>query len=132
MIFALISMLAMQPAPLVATMPAPPEPKGSVIFYRGESIMGAALGCPVRYEGNTIVDLDPGKYLEWKVRPGRYVLLNKTASVEVTVEDGKASYVRCVIKTGFMSGRSDLQLSDRATFEQHSADYESLGVLEPS
>lgn len=128
----LIIALLAQTAPIVATMPAPVEPKGSVIFYRGESIMGAALGCPVRYEGNTIVDLDPGKYLEWKVKPGRYVLLNKTASVEVTVEEGKTSYVRCVIKTGFMSGRSDLQLSDRATFEQHSADYDSLGVLEPS
>jgi hypothetical protein len=66
------------------------------------------------------------------VKPGRYVLLNKTASVEVTVEEGKTSYVRCVIKSGFMTGRSDLQLSDRATFEQRSDDYDSLGVLEPS
>lgn len=123
---------AMQPAPLVATMPTPAEPKGSVIFYRGESIMGAALGCPVRHEGSQIVDLRPGKYIEWKVKPGRYVLLNKTASVEVTVEEGKTSYVRCVIKSGFMTGRSDLQLSDRATFEQRSDDYDSLGVLEPS
>lgn len=93
--------------------------------------MGAAVGCPVRHEGSQIVDLSPGKFIEWKVPPGRYVLLNKTASIEVTVETGKTSYVRCVIKTGFLTGRSDLQLADRASFEKNAADYDSLGVLAP-
>lgn len=127
----LILALLAQAAPIVATLPTAPEPRGSVIIYRSEAMMGFGLGCPVRHEGNQLVDLNPGKYIEWQVPPGRYVLLNKTASVEVTVEAGKKSYVRCVIKTGFLSGRSDLQLSDRATFEEHSADYDSLGVLAP-
>jgi hypothetical protein len=116
--------LALQPA----AAEIEPDGRGSVLLYRSEAIMGFGLGCPVRFEGKEITDLAPGEYIEWRAPPGRYVLLNKTASIEVTVEAGKTKYVRCVIKTGFLTGRSDLQPSDRSGFEKHRADYDNLGV----
>lgn len=91
---------------------------GKIIIYRGGGIVGAAVACPVRYEGKEIVELGRGKFAEWNVAPGRYILTNKTASVEVHVDPGETRYVRCQIKTGFMSGRADLQIVDRASYDK--------------
>ena len=105
-----------------------PEAPGAIIIYRGSSVVGAALGCPVRYKGREIVELGRGKYAEWLVPPGRYILTNKTASVEVNVEPGEVRYVRCMIKTGFLTGRADLQIVDEESFAVNRADYEKKEV----
>ena len=62
---------------------------------------------------------------------GRYILVNGTASVEVSVEAGEKRYVRCQIKTGFLTGRADLQIVDEETFIAHRADYEQKPVASP-
>lgn len=111
-VFAALALLA---APVAAD---DVQPSGKIVMYRGGGIMGAALGCPIRYEEKEIVELGRGKYAEWLVAPGRYILTNKTSSVEVSVNDGETRYVRCMIKTGFMTGRADLQIVDKASFEK--------------
>lgn len=78
--------------------------------------MGAAVACPVRHKGAEIVELGRGKFARWEVPPGRYLLTNKTASVEVFVEAGETRYVRCQMKSGFLTSRADLQLVDREDF----------------
>ena len=104
------------------------EPHGTIVIYRGSSIVGAALGCPVRYKGQEIVELGRGKYAEWDVPAGRYILTNKTASVEVSVDPGETRYVRCMIKTGFLTGRADLQIVDEESFAEKRNDFEKKTI----
>lgn len=120
--FGAILVLASVAGPAIA-QDSPPEP-GKIVVYRAQSIVGAALGCPIRYEGREIVELGRGKFAELPVAAGDYVLTNKTSSVEVRVQPGQTRYVRCQIKSGFMTGRADLQIADQASFEEHGADYE--------
>ena len=108
-----------------------PTDTGAIIMYRGSGIMGAAVACPIRYAGREVVELGRGKFAEWQVKPGRYILTNKTASVEVTVVPGETRYVRCQIKTGFMTGRADLQIVDEASFAEHKADFERKDIVLP-
>ncbi|AYJ87667.1 hypothetical protein D3Y57_19230 [Sphingomonas paeninsulae] len=103
-------------------------PTATIIMYRGSSVMGAALGCPIRYKGQELVELGRGKYAEWSVPAGDYILTNKTASVDVIVAAGQTKYVRCQIKPGFMTGRSDLQIVDEESFVQHRADFEKKDI----
>ena len=114
-------------ASLIAGTPAfaqdAPATSGKIVIYRGGGVIGAAVACPVRYQGKEIVELGRGKFAEWNVAPGRYILTNKTASVEVHVNPGETRYVRCQIKAGFMSGRADLQIVDQES-------YSSAGGLE--
>ena len=104
---------------------------GSIIMYRGSGVMGAALACPIRYKGREIVELGRGKFAQWAVPAGRYILVNGTASVEVSVMPGETRYVRCQIKTGFLTGRADLQIVDEESFNAHRADYEKKEVTSP-
>jgi hypothetical protein len=120
------------PAPTATPAPAasdiPPESQGKIVMYRPSSIMGMGIACPIRYEGKELVELARGKYAEWPVAPGRYVLTNKTSSVEVAVSPGETRYVRCIIKPGFMTGRADLQIADEASFSEHSNDFEKKPI----
>lgn len=109
-------LIAIFAVPALAQETSDADAPGTIVIYRGGSVMGAAVGCPVRYQGKEIVELGRGKYAEWAVAPGRYILTNKTASVEVSVSPGETRYVRCQIKAGFMSGRADLQIVDEESF----------------
>ncbi|MBO9380421.1 hypothetical protein GG804_27025 [Sphingomonas histidinilytica] len=115
-------------APVEGSAASAPSPTGKIIIYRPSSIMGAAIACPVRYKGRELVELGRGKYAEWEVPPGQYILTNKTASVQAIVQPGETAYVRCQIKTGFMTGRADLQIVDRESFAEHQADFERKEV----
>lgn len=105
-------------APAVAQEATPSSEPGMIVIYRGGSIIGAAGGCPVRHEGREIVELGRGKFAEWRVAPGRYILTNNRSGIEVNVAPGETRYVRCQIKSGFMSGGAHLQIVDRKNFEE--------------
>ena len=117
---------ATTPAPAVSDATAVSQAK--IVMYRPSSIMGMGIACPIRYEGRELVELARGKYAEWPVSAGRYVLTNKTSSVEVSVNPGETRYVRCIIKPGFLSGRADLQIADEASFSEHSKDFEKKPI----
>ena len=117
---------------------APPTPQatlvqtgpqsGKIVMYRGSSIWGSGLACPIRYKGQEIVELARGKYAEWSVPPGRYILTNKTSSVEVAVDPGETRFVRCMIKSGMLVGRADLQIVDEESFNEHRNEFEQKPV----
>lgn len=124
------------PAPTVAeaapqVTPAAPA-MGKIVMYRPSAIMGMGLACPIRYKGQEIVELGRGKFAEWAVPAGSYILANKTASVEVNVFPGQTKYIRCQIKPGFMTGRADLQIVDQESYAEHQADYERKEVVAPT
>lgn len=99
------------------------------MIYRRGSVVGAAIACPVRSGGRDLVELGRGRYSEIEVKPGRHILENKNTSVEVTVLAGETRYVRCQIKSGFMSGRADFQIVDRTEFEAIKADLLPANLL---
>ncbi len=101
-------------------------------MFRPSSIMGMGLACPIRYRGQELVELGRGKFAEWVVPAGSYILGNKTASVEVNVVAGHSKFIRCQIKPGFMTGRADLQIVDQESFAEHQADYEQKQIVEPT
>lgn len=123
--------------PASALPAAPPAPAsaapadGKIVMYRPGAMMGFGVACPIRYKGQELVELGRNRYAEWRVPAGRYILTNKTASVEVSVAPGEARYVRCQIKTGFMSGRADLQIVDYESFAEHQAEFEAKQVNAP-
>lgn len=97
---------------------------GKIVVYRGGGITGAAVGCPIRYKERELVELGRNKFAEIPVAAGRYILTNKTSSVEVSVDPGETRYVRCQIKPGMLSGRADLQIIDKESFDKKAAEYE--------
>lgn len=106
-----------------AVQPIPTE-TGKIVLYRQGAMVGLALGCPIRYKEREIVELGRNKYAELNVKPGRYILTNKTSSVMIDLRAGETQYVRCTIKMGFMTGRADLQYADKESFEQQAHEFE--------
>lgn len=119
------AVLQMTPKPAAAVAAQP----GKIVLYRPSALMGYAVGCPIRYKGQEIVELGRGKFAEWSIPAGSYILTNKTGSVQVVVAPGETQYIRCTIKPGFMTGRADLQIVDRETFAEHQADYAKKDVI---
>ncbi|MCW2396184.1 MULTISPECIES: DUF2846 domain-containing protein [unclassified Sphingobium] len=107
-----------------ATVTAAAPTSSKIVMFRPQSIMGMGIACPIRYKGVELVELGRGKFAEWTVPAGSYILGNKTASVEVNLTAGQTKYVRCQIKPGFMTGRADLQIVDQESYAQHAADFE--------
>lgn len=103
-----------------------------IVMYRPGSIVGAGVACPIRYKGVELVELGRGKFAEWTVPAGSYILANKTASVEVNVVDGQTKYVRCQIKPGFMTGRADLQIVDKESYAENAAKFERKEITMPN
>lgn len=101
---------------------------GTIVLYRGATLVGAVIACPIRYQGREIVELGRGKYAEWTVKPGRYLLTNKTTTIEVSVEPGETRYVRCAITPGVLVNRTTFQMSDKATFEEEAAKLSSKNI----
>ncbi len=66
------------------------------------------------------------------VPAGRYILTNHTSSVEVAVDPGETRYVRCMIKTGMLTGRADLQIVDEESFAEHRNEYEQKPIVTPT
>jgi hypothetical protein len=104
-------------------------PSGKIIMYRGSSLFGAGVACPIRYKGQEIVELARGKFAEWTVPAGRYILNNHTSSIEVSVDPGETRYVRCMIKMGMLAGRADLQIVDEESFNEHRNEFSQKPLI---
>lgn len=122
----------------VATAPiVPPEAvaalatpqTGKIVLYRQGAMVGFALGCPIRYKEREVVELGRNKYTELNVKPGRYVLTNKTSSVQLEVAAGETHYVRCTIKMGMLTGRADLQYADKESFDAQAHEFQKKEPL---
>lgn len=116
---------ALLTAPAGAQDAAQPVEPGKIVVYRGSTVIGAAGSCPVRHKGVEVMELGRGKFAEWEVAPGRYILTNKRSSIEVNVAPGETRYVRCQIKAGFIGGGgAHLQIVERESFEAVRGDLE--------
>lgn len=110
-----------EPVPL----PAPPEGKGQIVFFRTGTIMGAAMGCAVNEKGEKISSLGSGRYFVLVTEPGRHEYMVKNEAKDVLaleVEEGETQFAMCRIKMGIMSGRPDLRPSTEAEFRKAGTD----------
>lgn len=110
-------------APVFADVADAPA-TGKIVLYRQGAMMGFGLGCPIRFKEREVVELGRNKYAELDVKPGKYILTNKTSSVMIDVDAGETAYVRCTIKTGMLTGRADLQYADKESFEKQFHEFE--------
>lgn len=103
-------------------IPAPPEGKGQIVFYRS-SAMGFAVGCTVNQGGKDdkvkITSIGSGKYVIVTADPGKQDYWTKSEAkdaITLLIEEGETQYVECRIKMGFMVGRPDLSPSSPEEF----------------
>ena len=102
-------------------IPAPPEGKGQVVFFR-PGAMGFAIGCSVNENGQKVSSLGAGRYFIMVAGPGRHAFSVKSEAKDtlaLEVEAGETQYATCRIKMGIMVGRPDLAPSTEAEFRQH-------------
>lgn len=122
-----VAMTCVAPAALAQAegefkIPTPPAGKGQVIFYRTGGLSGAALGCAVFDVGvaDKLSSLGSGKYFVLVSDPGPRSFTVKSLETKdaltLEIEEGETQFVRCKIKTGFMSGRADIGPSNEAEF----------------
>lgn len=139
-----VAVLALSSTPVLAaekidasappiTIPAPPEGKGQIVFFR-PSAMGFAIGCSVNENGQKVSSLGAGRYFIMVAAPGRHEFLVKSEAKDtlaLEVEAGETQYATCRIKMGIMVGRPDLAPSTEAEFRQHNklklVDAEDMG-----
>jgi hypothetical protein len=134
---AALAIAAAAPAAMMATAPAamaqakaeggfeiptPPAGKGQIIFYRTGGISGAALGCAVFDSGaeEKLSSLGAGKYFVLVSEPGPRSFTVKSLETKdaltLEIEPDETQFVRCKIKSGFMSGRADIAPSNESEF----------------
>lgn len=105
-------------------IPTPPEGKGQVIFYRTGGLSGAALGCAVFDVGATdkLSSLGAGRYFVLVSEPGPRSFTVKSLetkdALSLEIEPDETQFVRCKIKSGFMSGRANIAPSNEAEFRK--------------
>lgn len=95
---------------------------GQVVFYRTGGLSGAALGCAVFDVGATdkLSSLGAGRYFMLVSEPGPRSFTVKSLETKdaltLEIEPDETQFVRCKIKSGFMSGRADIAPSTEAEF----------------
>lgn len=107
--------IATKSGPLASPAPG----KGLVVFFRPGSLMGAALGCTVHEGEQEVARLGSGKFYAVTAEPGKHVYFTKaetTDRLNLEVEDGETTFVKCKLGMGIAAGRPNLSPSDRAEF----------------
>jgi hypothetical protein len=114
-------------------IPAPPEGKGQVVFFRTGGA-GFAVGCSVNENGQKVSSLGAGRYFVMVAPPGRHEFTVKSEakdSLALEVEAGETQYVTCRMKMGLIVARPDLAPSTEAAFRKNAklklVDAEDMG-----
>jgi hypothetical protein len=104
-----------------ATLPAPPEGQGQLLFWRSGTVVGKGMGCGVNIGNERISALGAGRYFILPLPAGEYEFNAKSEAkdvLSVAVKPGETTYVKCTIKMGVMVGRPNLSPS---TAEEYAA-----------
>jgi len=100
--------------------PAAPSDTATVIFFRPNKFLGAAIGFIVREGKTELGKLRNGKYFVLHVSPGKheYVVHSEAKDVlTMEADPGETYYFQGSVTMGFMAGRPNLAPSDQAAFE---------------
>lgn len=100
-------------------------------MFRPSAITGAGFACPIRFRGHELVELGRGKWAEWPVKPGRYLLANKDHSVEINVASGETRYVKCSMQLKTWTFSAHLELTDEYHWKERSSEYTKKPISDP-
>lgn len=88
-----------------------------VVFYRTDSMVGAALQPEIRLDHQVVGKSQPGGFFYVDTSPGRHVATSQTeteAALEFDVQAGQTVYVSSSITLGLLVGRVQLNLRPEA------------------
>lgn len=104
-------------------IPAPPEGKGQIVFYRTGG-QGALLGCAVFDLGASekLSSLGAGRYFVLVSEPGPRSFTVKSLETKdvlaLEVEPDETQFVRCRIEMGLIAGRAGIAPSNESEFRK--------------
>ena len=104
-------------APIVASNP---DGGGTIVFFREKKLFGAGARFKVRENGTELCKLSNGTYCVVNVAAGAHDFSpekDAKETVKLNVQAGETYFVRGTISMGFLSGRGNLENSDRGAFE---------------
>ena len=103
-------------------IPPPPQGQGVVVFFRKKSLMGTGQWFNVRENGAALGKLANGAYFIQAAQPGVHTYTDATEPevkdrLRLQIDPGETYFVEGTMTHGVVMGVSDLNPSDRATFE---------------
>lgn len=104
-----------------ARVPAPPEGKGQVVFFRPSSMLGMALSFSVHEGEKGIGKLGNGSYFVHVADPGTHLFTIQsevTDKLTLEIDPGETYYVKQTIGVGVVAGRPRLSPSEQGEFER--------------
>lgn len=93
---------------MTAALNMVPDGYGRIVFYRTNSVVGAAVQPDIRLDGQVVGQSKPGGFFYVDASPGKHVATastEATANLEVHVMPGQTHYVRSAIGMGLLVGR---------------------------
>lgn len=103
----------------IVEVPAPPQGKAQVVFFRPGGFGGSAISCAVSENGAKISSLPPARFFILVAEPGRHIYSAASESkdeVAYNLKEGQTVYVKCGIQAGFLVGRPRLENADELEF----------------
>lgn len=102
-------------------VPAPPEGKGQVVFFRPSNMMGMALSFSIHEGAEGIAKLGNGSYVVHVTDPGAHLYTIQsevTDKLTLEIEAGETYYVKQTIGVGVVAGRPRLTPAEAGEFER--------------
>lgn len=102
-------------------IPAPPDGKGQIVFYRPWNYAGAADWIKIRENGQELGKLYGNRYFVQVADPGMHaytVAMETTDTLKLEVDPGETYYVEARIGMGIMLARFSLAAVDGSRFAQ--------------
>ena len=103
-------------------IPAPPDGKGEVVFFRKSGLQGSAVWFKVRENGAELGKLTSGVYFVSVEDPGAHTFTAATENkdtLKLEVDPGETYYVEGRVTMGMFIGEANLSPSDEATFQKN-------------
>ena len=103
---------------MASAMSSIPDGFGRIVFFRANSVAGAAVQPEIRLDGQVVGQSKPGGFFYVDAAPGRHKASASTeasSEVEIQVLPGQTQYVRSAISMGFVVGRVTLSVEGSFT-----------------
>jgi len=100
-------------------VPAPPEGKAEVVFFRPGGLGGSAISCAVSENKTKISSLPPARFFILVAEPGEHVYTAASESKDEVFFDlkpGQIAYVKCSVAMGILVGRPKLEAAQDLEF----------------
>jgi hypothetical protein len=116
---------------MASSLGAVPQGYGRIVFFRSNSIVGAAVQPEIRLDGQVVGQSKPGGFFYVDASPGRHsasASTETTSALEIQVVAGQTHYVRSAIGMGLLVGRVVLTVEGQVTAREELSALSYTGV----